>query len=589
MLVLISACEGDADQPVIVTEVVVVEGEEQVVTHVIRQTVTVTPDPNAPERTEPLVELDISFILNSAPDIDPQTSDSPEGIDLIENLFVGLTRFNHENNRIEPALAQSWEVSGNGRRWTFHLRDDIFWVRPIENRISGLRQVELVAPVVADDVVYAVQRACTKSTNAPDAVILFLIQRCEQAHSLTDPTATDLNRIGVMAIDDQTVQFTLTKPASQFLTITSLWMMRPVPRFLIEEFGEEWQKPENLLTSGPFIPIGERLSLQRNPVWPIPRQNGMNVDFVNIDYLSESANAVQFWEAKSLDVVSLLDVADQEMRARLVERADLVTGQTLFYLGFNFESGVFREPAVRRAFSAAINREKLVEELFDGEALAMRHLAPAGVVGAVPSDQVGMGYDPDFARIQIQESGFGSCRLMPSVRMLVTTSDQSLRQAEILRDMWVKELGCTEEQIIIEQVQFGTLLANTRRDAGARRPDMWELGWASYYPDAQNWFGDLMHCTDSENRQDRPCAEVDDLIRQAAFETEIEERVAQYREIERLFFSREGSVPLAPLYVPGEYRLTQGWVTSYTPALFGGEQYDTFTVDVVLKQLEQSR
>ena len=117
---------------------------------------------------------------------------------------------------------------------------------------------------------------------------------------------------------------------------------------------------------------------------------------------------------------------------------------------------------------------------------------------------------------------------------------------------------------------------------------MWELGWASYYPDAHNWFDDLLHCVDSENRQDRDCSEADDLIRQASFETNISERVELYRQIESLFFSREGLMPLVPLYVSGKYTLSQGWV-EHIPALFGGEQFDTYTIDAVLKQLQQSR
>lgn len=589
LLVFFGACRNEEEQPLIETEVVQVEGEELVVTRIIRETITVEPNPDLLSRNEgDFVTLDISFNLSEPPAIDPQTSDRDESITLIENLFVGLTRFNHAQHQVEPMLAESWEVSGNGRQWTFYLRDDFYWVKPIEERVGGFTQVAPVAPVVADDVVYAIQRACSNETNTPDVVTLFIIDGCEQANSLSDPTATDLNRIGVTAIDDVTVQFTLTKPASQFLTITSLWIVRPVPRFLIEEFEDTWTDRENLLTSGPFIPVNERYNLQRNPIWPIPRQSGKNVDFVNIFYLTDPVNVVQLWDAKKLDVINLPDLADATLRDSLIEKAILISEQTLFYYSFNFESGVFREPALRRAFSAAIDRERLVEELFEGEALQMRHFVPPGVLGAVAVDEVGMGYDPDFARLQLQSSGFGSCRLMPPIKLLVTTSDQSLRQAEIMRDMWIDELGCTEEQIVIDQAQFGTLLANTRRDAGVNRPDIWELGWASYYPDAHNWFGDLLHCIDSENRQNRDCEEADDLIRQASFETDVAERLLLYRQIESLFFSREGSMPLVPLYVPGQYVLFQSWVT-YTPSPFGGEQFDTYTIDATAKMLQQSR
>jgi ABC-type oligopeptide transport system substrate-binding subunit len=137
-------------------------------------------------------------------------------------------------------------------------------------------------------------------------------------------------------------------------------------------------------------------------------------------------------------------------------------------------------------------------------------------------------------------------------------------------------------------VQFGTLLANTRPDAGAARPDMWDLGWASYYPDANNWMEDVLHCTKSENRQNRNCSDVDNLIENAAVSDIEEFRIDLYRQIERLFFAEDGIEAITPLYARADYLLKQAWV-SFVPASFGGEQYDTYTIDLVVKELEQSR
>lgn len=581
--IFLIACGSGAETAVEATQQVTVEGQEQVVTRVIRQMVTTTPAAAADGETESeRVSLDISFLRDEPPELDPQRTDTPEGINLVENLFVGLTHFNHDTRRVEPELAREWQVSENGRVWTFHLRDDVFWMRPTRDRDT----IEIVAPVVAADVVYAIQRVCARQTNTPDAVILFLIEGCEQIHSLSEPTAADLDRIGAKSTSDTTLEITLTKPAAHFLTITSLWMMRPVPGFLIEEVGDAWTELENLITSGPYYPSADGTALFWNPLWPLPRQG--NVDVINISYLPRPESAFQLWDAKGLDIVPAPTDLTEEEQSRLEEKLRLETEQTLFYLAFNFDSGVFREPEMRRAFSAAIDREALIETVYGGRAVGMRHLVPPGVVGATPVDEVGMGYDPDFARIQLSESGFGSCKLMPPIRLLVAASDLSLQLAQAVRQMWMDELGCSEDNVIIEQAQFGTLLANTRRDAGAARPDIWELGWSSYYPDAHNWFGDLLHCADSENRQNRPCSEVDDLIRQAANTTDVAEREALYREIENMMFSREGRVPLIPLYSPGQLQLVQSWVT-YTPAYFGGERYDTYMVDATQKRLERSR
>ncbi len=593
-LLLLSSCNNSNPSTIMVTEVVVVEGVEEVVTRLVRQTVAVTVTPNSVTPTDQIQPtiLDLS-ITGEFPDIDPQKTDALNGIDFIENLFVGLTNFNHESNSIEPELALNWDVSPDGHTWTFHLRNDIFWVRPQNSQTNedGLRSVEPVRQVVAEDAVFAVQRGCNRETRTPDAFILHIIQGCKQIYEMEEVLPADLEDIGVEAVDDFTLRFSLTKPSAHFLTLTSMWLFHPIPKELVEEFEDEWQMVENLTTSGPYFVAQDsnpetRLILQRNPLWPITKRG--NVDIINIVLLNDVTQSFQLWRAKRLDVALLPAVERDTFLINSPQKAKLVPNQTVFYLGFNFNSGVFREPEVRRAFNAAIDRDQLVEDVYGGRAFAMKHIIPPGIVAAQPIEEVGKGYDPDYSRQQMAESGFRNCRLLPPITYLVSSSDLSLRQAELIRDMWVEELGCSEEQIIIEQVQFGTLLADTRQDALGTRPDLWELGWATSYPDAQNWVGDLLHCTDSENRQNRPCSEADELIDQAANEINPEQRYSLYREIENLFFGDNGLQPLAPLYVTGDYILVQTWL-DFTPSIFGGEQYDTYIIEANLKRLEQSR
>jgi oligopeptide transport system substrate-binding protein len=346
------------------------------------------------------------------------------------------------------------------------------------------------------------------------------------------PTTADLSRIGVTALDEFTLQFRLTKPSAYFLTITSLWFMKPVPTEQVLEYNERWQASDNLYVSGPFVPILStwrqgRLVLHPNPLWPLPQRG--NVNIVNVTFSENQTNAFKLWQARSLDV-SPLPAAERPAFATFnPERSRIVAPQTVFYLSFNFESGIFSNPNLRRAFSAAIDRQALIEELEQTGAVPMRHLTPPGTIGAPPLNEVGLGYSPDYARLQLAESPYRTCRLMPPFTLLVSTSDLSLRQAEIIRRQWIDELDCEESQIIIDQAQFGALLANTRRNAGGVRPDMWELGWSSYYPDAHNWLSDLLHCQDSENRQIRPCSNIDDMIRAAGLEQEVEERRNLYR------------------------------------------------------------
>jgi hypothetical protein len=99
---------------------------------------------------------------------------------------------------------------------------------------------------------------------------------------------------------------------------------------------------------------------------------------------------------------------------------------------------------------------------------------------------------------------------------------------------------------------------------------------------------DVLHCTESENRMKRGCSEVDTLITNAAATDIPEFRLDLYRQIERLFFAEDGLEPIAPLYTRSNLILSQSWV-HFVPSPFGGEHYDTYTIDLEIRELERSR
>jgi len=587
----------------VVTEVVHLGDEQIIITRLVELMPTATPTLPPPVIEPEPVALDIAYDI-ALPDLDPQHVSGKASLDLTESLFSGLTNFNHTTNQVEPELAASWLISADGRTWTFNLRDDIYWVKPLGmiGEQGQSNEPELYRLVDAHDVVYAFRRACSASSGVPDAFLLFNIVGCEALFSTVEPSESDLNQLGVSAIDDQTVQIVLNEPSTDFLTSTTLPQFRPVPRELVEEFGDEWrdavneisngwQTPKNIVVNGPFLPrtqlfSDEALTLIRNPAWPLASKG--NVDVINIQLQIDEMEIFNLWQERKLDT-SILPAEEREtVLNSSPEKVHLITNLTVFYVGFNFDSPVFQEPEVRRAFSAAVDRSSLIEDMFDGRALGLRHFTPPGVFGAPSQDEAGVGYSPDFALLQMDKSSIRSCKLMPPVTMLVSTADLSLLQAELIRDMWIDELGCDEQLIEVGQVEFGELLANTIKGSSGLQPDMWELAWPGYYPDAQNFLTDLLHCTQGENRQNRQCSEADRLMQQARTTADPQERIDLYRQIENLFFAENGSFPLIPLYVRGDYNLVQVWL-DFPPALSGGEQFDTYRVDQELKRLERSR
>jgi ABC-type oligopeptide transport system substrate-binding subunit len=312
-----------------------------------------------------------------------------------------------------------------------------------------------------------------------------------------------------------------------------------------------------------------------------------NVDIINITYLDDEMDTFELWQDRTLDIAPLPITEREAFMERSPDRVRVVPDPVFFYIGFDFGSQVFREPEVRRAFSAAIDRQRLVDELYEGRAIVMRHVTIPTFVGSVPLNEVGVGYSPGYARQQMAASTFRSCALLPEVTFLVSSADLSLRQAELLRNMWIEELGCLKESIHIEQVQFGELLALTRKDS-IDRPDLWELAWAPTFPDTQNILGSLIHCQDGENRQNRECSEPDNLLRQAATTVDPADRTQIYRQVESLLFNETGIFPIAPLYIRSREVVVQGWA-QFTPSIFGGQQWDRITLDAGTKELERSR
>lgn len=582
-----------------------VGGVRAIVTRLVEQItlVTSTPDPAAtPTPPSTIIELDLTQ-SGRLRDLDPGLAEQQSQLDLAQNLFVGLTNYNPDTDTIEPELASTWAVGPDGRTWTFNLRDDIYWVRsnaPLR-RGEALATATQLRPVTADDVVFAIQRFCSRQISASAAFNLFVIEGCEEVFTKLEPTEEDLETIQVRALSPTLLEIRLREPNGSFLTLTSMPFFQPVPRDLVTESGNEWlnaigeyssgwQTPENIVTSGPFMPVRSELTsqflkLHRNPLWPLNRPG--NVDVINVTFFDDDLDAFQMWQERSFDIAPLPTSERDAMLQRQPDKVRTLPEYILFYLGFNFNSPVMAEPELRRALSAAIDRQELIDELYNGKGILMRHATVPGMVASVPALDFGVGYSPDFARQQMAASSIQNCRLLPEVTLRVSSADLSLRQAEMIRNMWVEELNCLEENIHIEQANFGQLLAGTKQDSDIR-PDMWELAWAPTFPDASNLITKLLHCRDSDNRQDRPCSEADTLMTRAGSIIDPAERAALYRQAEGLFFNENGLFPIIPLYVRAREIVVQEWL-SFTPVSFGGQQWDRVVVDATQKELEKSR
>jgi oligopeptide transport system substrate-binding protein len=297
----------------VVTETVVEEGSGQTVevTRVVTEQVEVTREvPAEEESADEPVTLNFNW-GTEPPTADPALATDNVSVNIVGNTFVGLTAFDPVNGDIVPYLATDWEsgedADGN-QTWTFHLRNDIAWVNynPVSGETSQVADADGNPRFVnAHDVVYGVKRTIDPLTASDYSYVLFNIKNAQAVNGGSEEVTLD--DVGVTAVDDQTVQFTLENPAGYFPAIAGMWVANAVPQWAIEENEDRWTEAGLIVTNGPYMMEswvhGTELNLVKNPLW-------INADSVQIERIEglmivEASTSFALYENNELDTVAV--------------------------------------------------------------------------------------------------------------------------------------------------------------------------------------------------------------------------------------------------------------------------------------------
>ena len=303
----------------------------------------------------------------------------PGGFARHQRLFEGLTRYDPVTARPIPGLAEKWEISTDGRVYTFHLRDKLFW-SPGQ-------------PITAGDVVYSWRRALDPQTAAEYAGQLYYLTNAEAYNngSLKDPAL-----VGVHALDSRTVRVELNNPTAFFLDLCAFQTLAVVPRQVIAQYGGQWLRASPLPTSGPYLldawRLNDKIRLRKNPCY----WDAANTRTEVIDFLSVSApnTALNLYETGQADVIWDLTSIPNELVDELKKRPDYHAFPYLgtYFFRFNTTQKPFNDPRVRRALALVIDKPRLVAKFLHAGETAADHLVPDGAANYKPV--AGLGYDP---------------------------------------------------------------------------------------------------------------------------------------------------------------------------------------------------
>lgn len=493
--------------------------------------------------------------------IDPALGTWVNEIQLVNELFVGITTLNELTVEVESGLASDWNISDDGLTYTFNLYHDIPWVRYDPGQGAVVQETDEngeVRMVTAHDVVYGINRTLDPDTGSQYAPTLapWIVNGPEKL-------AGEEVELGVKALDDYTLEITTPKPAGYLLMMYGLWMSRPHPQWAIDAYGDAWTEAGNIPTYGPYA-VKEwehdvQITVIKNPFWPgteaVPQAK---IDEWMFTYLEDPAMLAAF-EAGELDWIPTVPLPDLD-RLRVEYPDELAIGPDTctYYYGFNVEIPPTDNVHMRRALSMAIDRDVVVQVTNGGEFPAGFFTRPdiAPLVTQEDYPDLAIWSDADAAKAELQmyfdETGT-TLADMPPITLMHNTSARHATIAQAIQQMWKESLGI-EVQISSQDAQVYN--ETLRRDA----PPIFRLGWCYDYPDANSFINDVFRTSgeDSNNHTNWGTEEFYALLDEAGVLLDPAARRELYAQAEYLLVNKEAAI--APIYFYTSQQMTQTYV-----------------------------
>jgi ABC-type oligopeptide transport system substrate-binding subunit/class 3 adenylate cyclase len=482
------------------------------------------PEPREETPTETL-RLASSFLPN---DNDPKSAIAWPNIQLCMQLFDRLVEAWPERT-IVPSLADRWEISSDGLRYVFHLRDDLQWS-------DG-------EPLTAHDVEFGIKRVLDPSAPGSSVAIYFVL---ENGQDYAMGRNDDVGAIGVRALDDRTVEFRLAAPAPYFLSVMNRPDGGPQPRHAIERDGGSWIDAERQVVSGSFR-IAERgddrLALERTG--PSRRRPG---NVARVEYVHEAVtHALDDYAGGGLDMVA---VRYTPRLADLVpdEAPDAHLGPAAWsgYLAFNHLLEPTSNLDLRRALAHAVDREAVASAVPVNMVLATGGIVPPALQGHTPD--IALRFDPVLAKDHLSRSGFTG-------QLGIAGLDDDRQLLDVVAESWRSTLGIDAE------VRTWTVA----EAAKVRRPTeiapVYFTGWLPGYPDPEYYLRLLFQSDSRTNEGGFSSSAFDDLIERARQERLDRSRLELFHEADRMAVADR--VAVIPLVYGRSLAILKPWVRGW--------------------------
>jgi len=481
---------------------------------------------------------------------DPHRSNFEQDIAIERMLFRGLYQLvATEDGGVEavPSMAEG-EPEIDGNVYTVTLRDGLLWSDDV--------------PLIAQHFVDGMLRSCDPEVASPYQYLLgegyLNIVGCDEyfyafgtAAAPITPTPEELqalrDAVGVKALDDRTIELTLTQPKITFTTIMSLWATFPARLDIIQQFGERWTDPGNIVGNGPYIltefVAKDHVTLEPNPNWPL--EPTPLLQRLTIRFIDDFAVAFRAYQTGELDISQfpVSEIPTVEGDPTLSAEYLKVGAGRIDAIQMQLEDPTLAIFEVRLALSRAIDRELLNNVVSnDAHIPAVYEVVQglSGHQGNAPFEDI-VGYNPDAAKQALADAGFPNGEGFPTLTLTLREDPEQKALGEFLQKQWKDILNINVELVFVD--------GRTRAQRfNTEDFQLFRGGWQLDYPDPENVLIGRYDRPGANNKYNCSDDEIDAKLLAAGRETDNDARIQLLQEAETLVVTKLcGVAPLRQL------------------------------------------
>ena len=478
--------------------------------------------------------------------IDPYNGFENAGIQVITALFTPLvTADSLDPSTLVPGAALSWDINEDSTVFTFNLDPDARFAND--------------TPVTADDFIFAFNRiadpnAINTLTGDPDAG--FIHAQLGQVVGYEEFRAGDADGMeGLVALDDHTLEITLSESFGDFIFNVTHPSFAPVPQYLIEN-GVEYDGdtvPFALMPigNGPFRMVepwveGQSITTERNPYYS---GTPAYLDGVEFRLFAEVDAAWMSFQAGDLDYSEIAQGHFQSTKdqfgaagsngfvANPGEQVLYGSEMATYFFNFNTEDGPMANPDLRRAVNLAINRDAINEVVWEGGRAIATDILPPGIPGRADGSWEDARFDREAAAQALADAGYPEGEGLDPIRISYNVEGVHAPVVELV----AADLAAIGIETTVESLDWTTFNAQVH-DANY---DIARRGWMSSYASTHYWLFELFGSDSGNNDTFFSNAEVDAVLAEAAATADADERAALYAQANDMIQAENPVAPIA--------------------------------------------